>query len=106
MQRSIVELSIVPIGGSRDRLHLGTKKNNTDEVVCYFFIIGGSPAPPNCPMRRLESCSKGCSVCGLISRCLLRFDVFFWEPACLPLFFAFGIESPLYNFPADHVSQC
>src|SRR5262245_32035088 len=27
--------------------------------VVYFFINGGSPAPPYCPMRCFESCSKG-----------------------------------------------
>ena len=25
----------------------------------HYFMIGGSPAPPYWPMRRLESCSKG-----------------------------------------------
>jgi hypothetical protein len=57
-----------------------------------YFMIGGSPVPPNCPMRRFESCSNGCSVCEPMFRCLLRLEVFF-GPACLPLFFALVIRS-------------
>ncbi len=70
----------------------------TGKVPDDHFMIGGSPAPPYCPIRRLASCSNGCSVCGLISRCLFRFEVFFCGPPCFPLLFPFGIQSPPVDF--------
>jgi len=39
-------------------------------------MIGGSPAPPKGPMRRLVSCSNGWFVCGLTLRFRLRFEPF------------------------------
>lgn len=43
-------------------------------------------------MRRLGSCSKGCLVCELMLRCLLRLGVFFFETACLVRFLVFAIN--------------
>ena len=57
-------------------------------------MIGGSPAPPNCPMRRLESCSNGWLVCELISGFRLRLEVFFFGLVCLFLFLFIAIKSP------------
>jgi hypothetical protein len=65
---------------------------------CYFFMIGGSPAPPYCPRRRFESCSDGCCVCDELTSRLLRLEVFCFSLARLFVFLVFAIHPPIIYY--------
>ena len=61
-------------------------------------MSGGSPAPPYCPIRRLESCSKGWLVCpGTMSCFRRRLDGLFFGRPCL-VFLLFAIQTSVIFF--------
>jgi hypothetical protein len=76
-----------------------------NSLSCDHFMIGGSPVPPYCPMRRLESCSTGCS--GLRTDLPLSLTLRGFLPwaRLLTSFFTFGHEFSTFWAPLLLVVQ-